>query len=478
MSASVPASDAAPAPDGTSAAPAPDGASAAAPTAAPPVAEPLDGSTAKRTALVLGLLFGLAGMGSSGAALALAPLAEAYDVGMGAGAWTISLYALMFGVGTAVYGRIADLQGPRFPMMVGLSLMTFGAVVAALAPTFELHLAGRLFQGAGAAAVPTLGAAIITARYSGAVKSTALLRLAAVAAAMTSLGPLAAGLLVDTLSWRFAIALPILGVLVVPFLWSSMHVGGTGARLDLVGAFLTALAAGGLVLLLQSPSTGVAVALVGALLVLLGSPAVAVWVRRRPDGFLPLSVIRNPRVVRSALAAAAIPASWFALLVAIPAVLLAAGWSPWQVGLALVPAGVVGLITPKVAGPVLARTAAAAALAFAAVAASVSLLVASLGARLESPVLLVLAVLVATVAFGVGQPALTAAVGEAVAPDVRGVALGIATLLFMVGASVGSAVVGGLGPVLGLAGSILALTALPALGLLLLVPNLRRPVSP
>ncbi|HET6560400.1 MAG TPA: MFS transporter [Marmoricola sp.] len=446
-------------------------------TADPTVVPELDGSTAKRTALLLGILFGLAGMGSAGAALALAPLAGAYDIGLGAAAWTISLYALMFGVGTAVYGRVADLQGPRFPMLVGLSLMTFGALVAALAPTFGLHLAGRLVQGAGAAAVPTLGAAILTARYRGAVRSSALLRLAGVAAAMTSLGPLAAGLLVDTLSWRLAIALPILGVLVVPFLWSSMHVGGTGARLDILGAVLTALAAGGVVLLLQSPSTGASVALAGAVLVVLGTPAVAVWVRRHPDGFLPLSVVRNPRVVRSALAAAAIPASWFALLVAIPAVLLADGWSAWQVGLALVPAGVVGLVTPRVAGPLLARTPAATALAFGAVAASVSLLVAALGAALESPVLLVVAVVLATISFGVGQPALTAAVGEAVAEDVRGVALGVATLLFMVGASVGSAVVGGLGPVLGLSVSILVLTALPAVGLILLVPNIRRPVS-
>jgi MFS family permease len=445
---------------------------------APPLVGAPDETAAKRTALVLGILFGLAGMGSSGAALALAPLADTYHVGMGAAAWTISLYALTFGVGTAVYGRVADLQGPRFPMVVGLSLMTFGALVAAMAPTFELHLAGRLFQGAGAAAVPTLGAAILTARFSGRVKSTALLRLAGVAAAMTSVGPLAAGLLVDALSWRFAIALPILGVLVVPLLWSSMHVGGTGARLDLVGAVLTALAAGGVVLLLQSPSTGAAVALTGALLVVLGAPAVALWVRRRPDGFLPLSVIRNPRVVRSAVAAAAIPASWFALLVAIPAVLLADGWAPWQVGLALVPAGVVGLVTPRVAGPLLARTPAATALAFGASTAAVSLVAAALGARLDSPALLVLAVLLATVAFGVGQPALTAAVAESVEPEVRGVALGVATLLFMVGGSVGSAVVGGLGGSVGLPASILALTALPVLGLLLLVPNVRRPVAP
>jgi MFS family permease len=435
----------------------------------------LDAAAAKRTALVLGVLFGLAGMGSSGAALALAPLAETYDVGMGAAAWTISLYALMFGVGTAVYGRVADLQGPRMPMLVGLSLMTSGALVAAMAPTFELHLAGRLFQGAGAAAVPTLGAAILTARYAGSVKSTALLRLAGVGAALTSVGPLAAGLLVDALSWRFAIALPILGVLVVPLLWSSMHVGGTGARLDLVGALLTALAAGGVVLVLQSPSTGLAVALAGALLVVLGAPAVALWVRRRPDGFLPLAVIRNPRVIRSAFAAAAIPAAWFALLVAIPAVLLADGWAPWQVGLALVPAGVVGLVTPRVAGPRLARTPAAAALAFGASTAAVSLVAAALGARLDSATLLVVAVILATVAFGVGQPSLTAAVAESVESDVRGVALGVATLLFMVGGSVGSAVVGGLGDVIGLPASILALTALPLLGLLLLVPNLRRP---
>ena len=85
-----------------------------------PVPSEQDAAGARRTALVLGLLFGLAGMGSSAAALALAPLAEAYGVGMGAAAWSISLYALTFGVGTAVYGRVADLQGPRVPMLVGI----------------------------------------------------------------------------------------------------------------------------------------------------------------------------------------------------------------------------------------------------------------------------------------------------------------------------------------------------------------------
>ena len=428
----------------------------------------------RRVSMLLGILFGLAGMGSAATALALAPLAEAYGVSMGAAAWSISLYALMLGVGTAVYGRVADLQGPRFPMMVGLSLMTFGALVAALSPTFEVHLAGRLFQGAGAAAVPTLGAAVLSARYAGEVKSSALMRLAATSAAVVSLGPLAGGVLVDTLGWRYTIALPILGVLVIPLLWSSLHVGGTGARLDLLGAFLTALAAGGLVLLLQSPSTGVGVALAGLLLVLLATPAVAAWVRHRPHGFLPLAVIRNGTVVRSALAAASIPAAWFALLVAIPAVLLRIGWESWQVGLGLLPAGAVALVTPRLVKPMLARMHPGQSLAFAAVVAALSLVISAVGAWLDSPWVLMTSVLFATVSFGVGQPSLTAAVGEAVEEDVRGVALGVATLVFMVGGSVGSATVGGLGEVLGLGNSIALLTLLPLLGLLLLRPTLRR----
>ena len=49
-----------------------------------------------------------------------------------------------------------------------------------------------MFQGAGAAAVPTLGVAALSARYDGAVRGLALGRLAGTAAAISCLGPLSA----------------------------------------------------------------------------------------------------------------------------------------------------------------------------------------------------------------------------------------------------------------------------------------------
>jgi cyanate permease len=54
------------------------------------------------------------------------------------------------------------------------------------------------------------------------------------------------------------------------------------------------------------------------------------------------------------------------------------------------------------------------------------------------------------------------------------VALGVATLFFLVGGGVGSAVVGGLSDALTMSGALLLLAALPLLGLVALAPQLRR----
>lgn len=431
---------------------------------------------ARRVSALVGALFGLVGLGSSSAAIALPVLAADLGVSTGVSAWAISLYGLMLAVATAVYGRVSDLVGIRTPLLFGVGLMTVGAVIGAFAPTFPVLLAGRLLQGAGAAAIPTLGVAIISSRYAGAVRAVALGRVAGVAAAISCLGPLAGGVVEALLGWRTVMGLPILGALLVPFIWRALPTEGSGARLDLFGAVLVAGTSAGLVMVVQSPSTGPVVAAVGAALLVLGAPAVGWWVRRRPHGFLPLSVLRNDVVVRSSVAAAAVPATWFALLIAVPAVLVGAGWEAWQVGVALLPSAVTGLAAPRVAAPLLTRIGSTSGLRLSGAISAVALVVSALGAATVSAVLLVVAVVAVTFAFGLGQPALMSAVGDAVLPEVRGVALGLATLMFLVGGGVGSAVVGGLGVVLGMGGSLLVLAAFPVLGLLAL-PRARAAVA-
>jgi MFS family permease len=417
-----------------------------------------------RVAVLLGLLFGLAGTSTSAVTVALPGLAAELGITAATAAWMVSGYAVALAVATPLHGRLADMVGIRLPLCLGVAAMAGGAVLAALAPSFGLLMVGRVLQGAGAAAVPVLATALITARVRGPEQGAALGRVAGTAAALSSLGPLAGGALDELGGWRWAVALPAIGALAIPALWRSAPSDGSGERIDVPGAVFVALAATGLVLLLQSPSAGPVAAGVGAALLLTGVPAVAARVRARPEGFLPREIITNGAVLRSAFAAAAIPASWFALLLGVPLTAASWGWSPLATGALLLPSALVGLVAPRLAGAVLGRVGAHRSIALACPTAVVALVLAAVGGAAGSPLLLALSVATVTAAFGVGQPAMVSSVGAAVPAARRGVALGIATLVFLVGASIGAALVGGLAGGVGVAGAFLVLVALPVAG--------------
>jgi MFS family permease len=160
-----------------------------------------------------------------------------------------------------------------------------------------------------------------------------------------------------------------------------------------------------------------------------------------------------------------VPASWFALLLGVPLTAASWGWTPLATGTLLVPAAVVGFVSPAIARSLLGRLGPRRSIALACPTAVIALLVAATGALLQAPALLALAVMLVSAAFGVGQPAMLSSVGAAVPVGQRGVALGIATLVFLTGASVGAALVGGLAGTIGVAGAFCVLVALPLAGL-------------
>jgi MFS family permease len=427
-----------------------------------------------RTAALLGILFGLAATGTSAVAVCLPRLAAELGVGPSTAAWTISAYAVVLAVATPLHGRLADAYGIRVPLVVGVLAMAAGAIGSALAPSFPVLLVARVVQGFGGASIPVLATALVSAMWDGQQRGAALGRLAGVSATFSAMGPILGGALEDLGGWRLAMTLPALGLLAVPYLVRVAPTGGSGERIDRTGAALVAVAASGLVLLLQSPSSGPITAIVGAVLLAAGAPAVAAWVRARPHGFLPRDVATNPVLLRSAFATSAIPASWFALLVGVPIAAAGWGWTPLATGLLMLPAAAVGLITPWISRRALAALRPQRAIAVACPIAVAALLMAAVGIATASPALLALGVATVTVAFGFGQPAMISAVDEAVSAADRGVAIGVATLVFLVGASIGAALVGGLGEVAGLTAVFFVLTALPLAGLTVLLLGGRR----
>lgn len=415
-----------------------------------------------RTAWLLGILVGLAISGSSAVAVILPTAAEDLGMSRPTAAWTLSGYALMLAVLTPVFGRLADRLGIRTPLVVGLLTMSAGAAAAALATTPTILVSARLLQGAGAASVTVLGAALVSRRYDGQTRAAALASVAGIGAAIAALAPLLGGLVEAALGWRPVMALPALALLLIVPLARLAPPAGESRSFDLPGAAFVTATATGVIMLAQAPSSGVVVAVSGALLVAVGVPLLIRHLRRRPNGFLPRRILNNRSVTAAAVGAAGLPAAWFALLIIMPAVLAQQGWQPLGIGAALVPAAGAALVATRTSRAVVTRFGTRTTLLLSAAATIAALLLGALGVALSSAPLLIAATTAVALGFAHGQPAMLTQVSASTTDDVRGIALGFATLIFLTGGAIGSALVGGLNGLLPSWAVLLTITALPA----------------
>jgi len=105
-------------------------------------------------------------------------------------------------IGMVLAGRYGDARGPRLPILVGGLAFIAGLIVSGTAYDIYVFTAGRLLQGLGAGAILT-AAYVVVGRAVAPSLRTKVFALFAVAWVMPAiLGPLVAGLLLDTLGWR------------------------------------------------------------------------------------------------------------------------------------------------------------------------------------------------------------------------------------------------------------------------------------
>ena len=164
--------------------------------------------------------------------------------------WVVNGYALTFASLMLSFGTFGDVFGRKKVMLGGVAVFCLGSVIAAVAPTTDVLIAGRVVMGVGAAASEPGTLSMIRHLYPDRAERARSLGIwTAVSSLGLALGPLIGSLLVFAWSWRaifwfnvfFGAVAFVSAALVVPESADPVR-----ARFDVSGFLLGALALGSL----------------------------------------------------------------------------------------------------------------------------------------------------------------------------------------------------------------------------------------
>ncbi len=265
--------------------------------------------------------------------------------GSGALQWVVNAYLLPLSALLLLGGAAGDRYGRRRLLIAGTVLFAAASLACGMAPNLSLLLAGRGFQGVGAAMLMPNSLAILGATFSGESKGRAIGIWAATGAAMGALGPVLGGWLIDTTGWRaiFFLNLPLAsGAVLLAWRFVPSDAIGRNRPLDVWGGVLatTGLAAATWALTVGSGPTGWTTdsLAAGAIAAALAAGFLGLQRRMGEGAMTPITLFGSRTFVGLTLLTLLLYGALGGLFVLLPFVLItAADYSATQAGAALLP---------------------------------------------------------------------------------------------------------------------------------------------
>ena len=209
----------------------------------------------QRAGLVLGTLIlvaGVANLNLSVANVALPDIGKAFD----ASQTELNLVAVGYSLGLAAsvlyLGAIGDRYGRKLLLVLGMALSIPASIIAGTAGSVEVLFGARLLGGVSAGMAYPTTLALITALWAaGSPRTKAIALWSGIGGAISALGPLVSGALLEHFDWGsvFLVTLPLaLLALLAALRFVPAHVNETTEPVDNLGGILSVVLVGALIL--------------------------------------------------------------------------------------------------------------------------------------------------------------------------------------------------------------------------------------
>lgn len=157
-----------------------------------------------RRSLAVGLVLTITFVASESLAVITVMPVVARDLGgLGLYGWAFSAFMLTSVIGIVAAGREADRRGPAMPFMAGLTLFCAGLLVAGLATSMVMLVAGRAIQGLGAGVVPSVAYSSIGRSLPAPLRARMMAVISTAWIAPGLVGPAISAAVARTFGWRW-----------------------------------------------------------------------------------------------------------------------------------------------------------------------------------------------------------------------------------------------------------------------------------
>lgn len=315
--------------------------------AVPAAADP--GSAPPRSTLVLAALIlgaAVANLNLAVANVALPSIGRAFD----ASQTSLDMVAVGYSLGLAAsvlyLGALGDRYGRKLMLIAGITLSVPACLLAAWAPSVEVLVGARLFGGVAAGMAYPTTLALITALWSGSGRTRSIALWSGLGGAVSALGPLVAGALLNSFWWGsvFLVTLPLAAVaLVLALVAVPAHVNEGTEPVDNLGGILSVVLIASVVLAINFAGVADKGAVVVGLIVIAVAGLVAFVIRqkRAANPLYDLTIAGRRTFWVAALAGIIVFGSLMgAMFVGQQFLQNVLGYSPLQSGLAILPAAV------------------------------------------------------------------------------------------------------------------------------------------